>query len=115
LKVRKFREIFEGNLLSPERVPARAGKYSGCLLIERLICHPTDCTRSAPVAAKHPGRRFRKGKPKGEPERMPLGVAVKSEDERQEAEDARSGRKTRSATYGRHTKKTPSVLKVVEV
>jgi hypothetical protein len=46
---------------------------------------------------------------------MPDEFAVKGDDKGQEAEDVRSGREIRSSTYGRHTKKTPSVLKVVEV
>ena len=115
MKVRKFREIFEGNLLSPERVPARAGKYSGCLLIERLICHPTNCTRSAPGCCKAVRKEISRRETERRTGTDALGIAVKSEDERQEAEDAWSGRKTGSATYGRHSKKTPSVLKVVEV
>ncbi len=38
--VRKFRNVFEGNRLSQERA-RKGGKYSGYLLIERLIGLPT--------------------------------------------------------------------------
>jgi hypothetical protein len=43
---------FSKEIFSRKRAPARAGKYSGCFLIERLIYHPTDCTHSSPGNCK---------------------------------------------------------------
>ena len=109
-KARKIRKIFEGNPLPQERLLVRAGKYSGCLLIERLMVHPTDCTRSSPgdrkVVMKEFPEQILKGRRKGRPEE----VAVKSSPWWQVAEDVRSGREVRTNNVRPALKKTLSVL-----